>query len=583
MRSATRATTVAVFALAVAGPAAAQYRPAAEQAIEAPIVAPAPLPSAATLSTEPPAIPGAPAQAAAAAPVAPAAEVAPATQTPAASNAVAATPPAPQPDPVVGAVAERLKALAGNRSVPKADREALETYYEAAEVRPVWTTANGLSARAETAMREIAAADDWGLRASDYTLPKRPASAADAAALAQAEVTMALAVLEYARHARGGRFDPTDLSFNIDRQPPQIDPLRVLADAASAPNVDAYLRSLHPQHPQFELLRQKYLEARRAPEPQAEEPAQTPQSKGKTTAKKRAPEARLAQRILYNMEMWRWMPEDLGKLHVVANLPEYMKRVVKDGKVIHEERMIIGKIENQTPIFSDEMDHIVFHPYWGVPDSIKVKEIWPSLAGSGQVINKYGLKIQRGGREIDPRSVNWSSTDIRQFTVLQPPGPSNVLGVVKFMFPNKHQVYMHDTPTKNLFNSTQRTFSHGCMRVRNPVRFAEVLLEQDKGWEASRVGSLVKGGPQNNHIYLDRKIPVHVTYFTAVVGADGKLQTFPDVYGHEPRIQMGLDGKAHLIVKKKPSLTPPDAVTRLSETKQNYPIQNWMKQIFGNF
>ena len=581
MRSATRATTVVVFALAVAGPAAAQYKPAAEQAIEAPIVAPAPLPSAATLSTEAPAIPGAPAQATTPAPApAPAAA---ATPTPAAPAAVAAAPAAPQPDPVVTAITERLKALASDRSVPKADREALETYYEAAEVRPVWTAAGGLSARAEAAMREIAAADDWGLRASDYTLPKRPVSGADAATLAEAEVTMALAVLEYARHARGGRMDPTDLSFNIDRQPPQIEPLRVLADAASAPNVDSYLRSLHPQHPQFELLRQKYLEARRAPEPQAEEPAQNPQSKGKTTAKKRAPEARLAQRILYNMEMWRWMPEDLGKLHVLANLPEYMKRVVKDGKVIHEERIIIGKIENQTPLFSDEMDHIVFHPYWGVPDSIKVKEIWPSLAGSGQVLNKYGLKIQRGGRDIDPRSVNWSSTDIRQFTVLQPPGPSNVLGVVKFMFPNKHQVYMHDTPTKNLFNSAQRTFSHGCMRVRNPVRFAEVILEQDKGWDAGRVGSLVKGGPQNNHIYLDRKIPVHVTYFTAVVGADGKLQTFPDVYGHEPKIQMGLDGKAHLIVKKKPTLTPPDAVTRLADTKQNYPIQNWMKQIFGNF
>jgi murein L,D-transpeptidase YcbB/YkuD len=251
--------------------------------------------------------------------------------------------------------------------------------------------------------------------------------------------------------------------------------------------------------------------------------------------------------------------------------------------VIHEERIITGKVDTQTPIFSDLMEHIVFHPFWGVPDSIKVKEVWPSLAGGGSMVERNGLRVQYNGRDVDPRSINWSSNDIRKFHVYQPPGPNNVLGVVKFMFPNKHQVYMHDTPTKNLFNSTQRTFSHGCMRVRNPMRLAEVILQEDKGWDAARVNGLVKGGPQNNHIYLDRKIPVHVTYFTAVVGDDGKLRMLPDVYGHEPKIQMGIDGKAHLIVKKKPSLTPPDAIASMAEAKQNSPLASWMKQVFGNF
>jgi murein L,D-transpeptidase YcbB/YkuD len=436
-------------------------------------------------------------------------------------------------------------------------------------------------------MREIAAADDWGLKAGDFELPAALAAGADTAAMADAEFKLALAVLEYARHARGGRMDPTDLSFNIDRKPPLLEPLKVLADAASAGEVDAYLRKLHPQHPQFELLRQKYLEAKRAPvaAPAAASVETSPQAKSKTAKqpKQARDETRLATRILYNMEMWRWMPEELGAVYVSSNIPEFMMRVVKADKVIHEERIIAGKVENQTPIFSDMMEHIVFHPFWGVPDSIKVKEIWPGLAGGGSVLERNGLRIQKGGRDIDPSTVNWSSTDIRQFHVYQPPGGSNVLGVVKFMFPNKHQVYMHDTPTKTLFNSTQRTFSHGCMRVRNPVRLAEVLLENDKGWDAGRVGGLVKGGPQNNHVYMDKKIPVHVTYFTAVVGSDGKLQTFPDVYGHEPKIQMGLDGKAHLIVKKKPSLSPPDVVTRLAETKQSGPMATWMKNFFGGF
>jgi hypothetical protein len=139
---------------------------------------------------------------------------------------------------------------------------------------------------------------------------------------------------------------------------------------------------------------------------------------------------------------------------------------------------------------------------------------------------------------------------------------------VKFLFPNKHAVYMHDTPSKHLFDNSVRAFSHGCMRVRNPVRLAEVLLAQDKGWSASQVDDMIRKGPPNNNVQLTTRIPVHVTYFTVVVGDDGTPQTFRDIYGHEPKIQMGLDGKAHLIVKKKENLA--DVVAQLSEAKRGY-------------
>lgn len=568
MRSANPATCALLLALASTTPAFSQDRHASsEQITPASTAAPLLLPTAA-----PPAV------------TLPQGEAEPTATAPVAAQPVVE---AVTVDPVVAALIEDLKSRTSRKSIHKDDRAALETYYGAAGVQTVWTDGKGLSARGAAARREIAAADDWGLRAQAFDLPADSTNA-DIAGLADAELKLAVAVLEYARHARGGRMDPTDLSFNIDRKPPLLDPLRVLADAATAAEVDGYLRKLHPQHPQFELLRQKYLEAKRAPaEARPEEPGAVPQSKGKASAKQKQkqsrPEQRLATRILYNMEMWRWMPEELGETYVVSNIPEYMMRVVKGGKTIHEERVIVGKVDTQTPVFSDKMDHIVFHPFWGVPDSIKVKDVWPSLVGSGGAMARYGLRIQQGGRDIDPSKVNWTTTDIRRFHVYQPPGPNNVLGVVKFMFPNRHQVYMHDTPTKNLFNSARRTFSHGCVRMRNPMRFAEVLLENDKGWSASRVASLVQSGPQNNHIYLDSKVPVHMTYFTAVVNSEGKLQMFSDIYGHEPRIQMGLEGKAHLIVKKKPSLTPPDAVSRLAETKQSYPLQNWMKQVFGNF
>ena len=212
---------------------------------------------------------------------------------------------------------------------------------------------------------------------------------------------------------------------------------------------------------------------------------------------------------------------------------------------------------------------MIFHPFWGIPESIKRNDVLPSLArGSSRVVERYNLRIQRGGRDIDPASIDWASADIRQYHVYQPPGPTSVLGVMKFRFPNKHDVYMHDTPTKNLFNAEVRMFSHGCVRVREPQRLAELVLAEDQDWTASRVAAAINGGPQNNQISLSRKVPVHITYFTAMIDRSGELKLFPDIYGHEARISLGMEGKAHLIARLVKEEKPPraDAVGSLAET-----------------
>jgi murein L,D-transpeptidase YcbB/YkuD len=194
------------------------------------------------------------------------------------------------------------------------------------------------------------------------------------------------------------------------------------------------------------------------------------------------------------------------------------------------------------------MEQVIFHPYWGVPDSIKKNELLPSLArGNTGVLERNNLRVSYRGRDIDPGSVDWSKADLRKFHVYQPPGGSNVLGVVKFRFPNKHDVYMHDTPSKSLFNASVRAFSHGCMRVRDPVKLAQLVLAEDRGWPAGRVAAAVSRGPKDNQINLATKVPVHMTYFTAWVDDDGKLRTFADIYGHENRIALGLAGKSNLI------------------------------------
>jgi len=148
------------------------------------------------------------------------------------------------------------------------------------------------------------------------------------------------------------------------------------------------------------------------------------------------------------------------------------------------------------------------------------------------VLERHNLRVSYNGRPVDASQVDWSQVDIRRFTFIQPSGAANVLGAVKFRFPNKHDIYMHDTPQRELFEKPVRAFSHGCMRVDNPGRLAELLLEEDKGWPAAQVQRMLAGG-YNNQVELNRQIPVHVTYFTAVVGDDGQVKYFGDIYGHD--------------------------------------------------
>jgi L,D-transpeptidase YcbB len=202
-----------------------------------------------------------------------------------------------------------------------------------------------------------------------------------------------------------------------------------------------------------------------------------------------------------------------------------------------------------------DLKTIVFHPTWGVPDGIKTKELAPILRKSSggffgffgggysaaSVLEAYQLRAYVNGRPVDANSVDWNSIDIRSVSFQQPPGPKNPLGDVKFVFPNKHDVYMHDTPERDLFVRSFRALSHGCMRVEHPRRFAAVLLAEDKGWPEAKVGTLFNGDTQE--VGLSAHIPVHVTYFTAIVDYQGNLRTFRDLYGLDARVGDALLGR----------------------------------------
>jgi murein L,D-transpeptidase YcbB/YkuD len=234
---------------------------------------------------------------------------------------------------------------------------------------------------------------------------------------------------------------------------------------------------------------------------------------------------------------------------VTVNIPEFMLRVVDDNKTVHTTRVVVGKPDKQTPIFSNEMQEVVFNPFWNVPTSIKVEEIRPLreeaawfFGGGGwntSVFQRHNLRIRYGGRDIDPGSVDWSRMDIRNFEIYQPPGPDNVLGNVKFVFPNKHDVYMHDTPQKFLFAQPVRAESHGCMRVQNPDQLALILLKHDQGWSEARIASAIADS-YDSHVALQQRIPVYITYFTLKVNEDGSTSTYGDIYGHDSRMAAAL-------------------------------------------
>lgn len=459
-----------------------------------------------------------------------------------AGSAPVAAAPSPVPDTPVGlAIKARLASIPDTGAdQDKKEREALIAFYGMRAGAPLWVDAKGLNADANAVAVEFGKAGDWGLDPADFPSPKLETASADLSPEAQAaaEVEMAQTVLKYARYARGGRImDPAgQLNSNLDRKPQLLEPGKVLDGLGAAADKAAYLVGTHPQHPQFQRLRERYVEAI-----------------GKTGGKPNA----AAKRILANMEMWRWMHDDLGEVHLFANVPSYMIDVVKDGKSIHSERIVVGEIGKQSSIFTRPLKSITFRPMWRVPESIKVNELWPSLLRGGGLMRQYGLEVEtKDGRRLDWRTMDWKTLDIREYEVVQPAGRKSVMGYVKFSFPSQHTIFMHDTPDKWMFNSKQRTLSHGCLRLRNPLEVAKIILAEDKGWDAAKIDDLAKIGPMNNEIAMDKKIKMHIAYFTAWVDDTGALKTFSDIYGHEKRVTQALDGQWQKIAKGRDHLAP---------------------------
>lgn len=257
------------------------------------------------------------------------------------------------------------------------------------------------------------------------------------------------------------------------------------------------------------------------------------------------PVAERIDQILVNLERWRWVPADLGRRHVLVNIAGFGLRAVADDRVVLQKRVIVGRDYRRTPVFSDRISYLVLNPTWTVPRKIAVEDKLPELRRDPAKLVAAGFDIYQGWgdqqKRIDPLSIDWNAVSRSSFNfrLVQRAGPMNALGQVKFMFPNKFDVYLHDTPARELFSSERRAFSSGCVRVERPLELAAFLLAEQNGWTPEKIEE-VTGSLQTRTVELKPPVPVHITYWTSWVEEDGTLQFRDDVYGRDGALRNAL-------------------------------------------
>ena len=296
-----------------------------------------------------------------------------------------------------------------------------------------------------------------------------------------------------------------------------------LTAALESGRIRESLEALAPTHPQYKGL-QAALAAER----------QTPLRADASTGQ--APGGQ-ADVIRMNMERWRWAPRDLGDRYVLINVPAYVMQVMASDQPVLAMRVIVGEPDHQTPLFSDQMTYIVFSPYWNIPPQILRDETLPRVARDPSFLERNNIEVVgTSGTPLDPNSIDWSdelaSKGVR---FRQRPGSDNALGLVKFIFPNNFNVYLHDTPTDKLFFKEKRAFSHGCIRVEDPVALARYVLRDQPEWTDARIHDAMNARSERT-VKLTQPIPVHIGYWTAWVEPDGKTVTYTDdPYGIDER------------------------------------------------
>ncbi|WP_158817112.1 murein L,D-transpeptidase [Methylocapsa sp. S129] len=461
----------------------------------------------------------------------------------------------------------------------RAARLAVGVFYFERAYAPLWTNEDGFTPHARAAIARLRRAREDGLDLSAFAIPSGDGKGDTAAQRAQADVMLSQAIIFYAVQASGGRIQPSSLSPQITAKPDVAEPFKALALVAAANDPDAALEDFNPPQKGYRDLRDKLAQLRADNAPVARIPtgpmlkigmvdprvplirtrfgldalaegqasgalvydaqvaalvadfqrANGLPPSGLLTANtvqalSGGASSRQEADILANMEMWRWEPRDMGEERVEVNVPDFTLKVTQGDEVIHRARVIVGKPTTPTAIFSNQIKYLLVNPAWNVPISIIKKEMMPKLAADPDYLTRAGFEVTEKNGIL---------------TVRQPPGERNALGHILFMFPNEHSIYLHDTPARGMFTAQRRAFSHGCVRVDDPMRLGELVMGgAEAGWTQARLRSLV--GNTERTIFLPRPLAIHIEYFTAFVDDSGALQTREDIYGFTRQVEAAL-------------------------------------------
>ncbi|TYC63391.1 L,D-transpeptidase family protein [Rhodobacterales bacterium] len=499
----------------------------------------------------------------------------------------AAQAPAPDLNEPETPVAKALQALTST-DVPN----GLVLYYSDRAFAPVWFDRNGLTENAHLTIAAMAAANQHALDPSNYAplaLAKQAETAETPEEWAELDLDLSLQFLRYATHLSSGRVQPNKINKALNVFPHRPEPKILFETAERAVDYSAFLESLAPQSHNYQRLKLRLsqyrkkaaeggfitvpsgdvlkpgmsdpriptLRARLIEEdiPGAEEHTGDVYDGTLVEAVKAFQDyngvkidgvigpdtierlnVTLQEKLIQmelNMERRRWMPDDPGDFYVFVNLADQNLKVVRDGNTVHTTRVVVGKPYHATPVFSDQLEYVDINPYWNVPYSIATTEYLPKLQQNASALMSKRIRIFQDGNEIAPTQVAWNSYTGSNFPfrLRQDPGDGNALGRIKFMFPNKFNIYIHDTPSKSLFDRAERAFSHGCIRVSKPFELAAILMSDTNGspayWEQIR--------DTGNREVVKPKVPiqVHLTYLTAWMNKDGSTHFRKDIYGRD--------------------------------------------------
>jgi murein L,D-transpeptidase YcbB/YkuD len=401
-------------------------------------------------------------------------------------------------------------------------------FYRARAFAPVWLQERRATAKMDALVAAVERADRDGLDPRLYDMafvderggPGRKRFSEEDAG--EVDVRLTFAYMQLASDLADGVSDLARSHPAWHMRSRTFDPAAHLAAAIADGKIAESLEGLKPSHQEYRALADLLADYRSR--------ASTGQSAAGSDG------VLLAERIKQielNMERWRWLPRDRGATHIVVNIPAFRLDVWDGDQVALSMRVVVGKKDTPTPIFHDAMTHVVFSPYWNVPPTIAKGETLPSALKDPSFLQRTNMEVlDARGQVVDPDTIDVGRVSDYRFR--QRPGSGNALGLVKFMFPNEFNVYLHDTPADSLFARASRSFSHGCVRVEEPQALAEYLLKDRAEWTRETIAAAMHAGEERT-VTLREPVPVYIGYWTVDVTHDGKAAFMPDVYGLDAR------------------------------------------------